>query len=411
MTAVDTGVTRGRIAVASVFALNGLAFASWVSRIPAVRDHLELSHQDIGLVLLTISLGAVITLPTTGLVVLRIGTASTIRAAVTVFATGLVLAGAAGSVPVLVGGLFLMGLGTGAWDVAMNVEGAHVERRLGRAAMPHFHGAWSVGSVVGALGGALVNYAGVPTVVHITAAALGVLVVGFIACGGFLPAERPERPLLPTETAGSVDAAAAGAGVDDPGHRHPLRAWLEPRTLAIGLLVLSFGFTEGAANDWLALALIDGYGVANAVGVLTFALFTAAMMAGRFLGTRLLDRFGRARVLQASVLLAMAGLALVVTGGSPAVAMAGSVAWGLGASLGWPVGVSAASDDPRYAAARVSVVSSVGYGAFLVGPPLVGFVAQRSDVVHALWLVLGALVLALLLTSAARERGAPLART
>jgi fucose permease len=406
VTSVVPVVARARTRVTLVFVLNGLLFASWVSRIPAVRDALELSHRDIGLVLLTISLGAVIALPSTGLVVLRLGAATTIRVAVTVCASGLVVAGFAGGVGMLVGGLFLMGLGTGAWDVAMNVEGARVERRLGRAVMPHFHGAWSVGSVVGALGGALVNYAGVPTAVHLTVVAVGAVVAGMVACGGFLPVEqRVSGRLEPARVPGDASGAS---GRPHTGHRHPLRAWLEPRTLAIGLLVLTFAFTEGTANDWLALALIDGYGVANAVGVLTFALFTGAMMTGRFLGTVLLDRFGRVRVLQSSVLLAIAGLLLVVTGGSPAVAMAGSIAWGLGASLGWPVGVSAASDDPAHAAARVSVVSSVGYGAFLAGPPLVGFVAQRSDVVHALWLVLGALVLALLLTSAARERGAPL---
>lgn len=393
MTDAGSVATRARITVSLIFALNGALFATWVSRIPAVRDSLQLSHRDIGLVLLTISLGAVIALPSTGLIVLRLGAATTVRAAAVVCVAGILTAGVAGNVPVLVCGLFLMGLGTGAWDVAMNVEGALVERRLGRAVMPQFHGAWSVGSVVGALLGALVNYAGISTVAHVTGAALTILAACLIACGGFLPADRaPVDHVAAAETTSPTDV-----------QRHPLRAWLEPRTIAIGLLVLAFAFTEGTANDWLALALIDGYHVGNAAGVLTFALFTAAMMVGRFLGTRLLDRFGRVPVLRAGLLLAVVGLVLVVTGGSPIVAMLGSVAWGLGASLGWPVGISAASDDPVHAAARVSVVSSIGYAAFLAGPPLVGFVAQRSSVVQALWLVIAALALALVQTSAARE--------
>jgi fucose permease len=380
--------TRGRVAVTAVFTLNGLVFAAWVSRIPAIRDALDLSSERLGLVLLCMSLGAVLALPSTGAVVPRLGAAGTVRAAGVVCCTGLALTGVAGGVggglPVLLVGLFLMGFGSGGWDVAMNVEGAEVERRLARAIMPQFHGAWSIGSVVGAGVGALLNATHVPTVVHLIGTAVVVVVLVQLSCTWFLPA----------------------APHDDgpkPERRNPLAAWLEPRTIAIGFLVLAFAFTEGSANDWLAVAVVDGYDVRNATGVLTFTVFTAAMTTGRLFGTRLLDRFGRVLVLRTLALVALAGLLLVVEGGSMPVAMVGALLWGIGASLGFPVGMSAAAHDPAHAAARVSVVASIGYTAFLAGPPAIGFLAHHVGTLDSLWVVLVVLVLGFVVAGAARE--------
>jgi fucose permease len=371
-----------------VFALNGFVFASWVSRIPAVRDRLELSTAQVGLVLLAVSVGAILALPSTGAVVPRFGPGGTVRAAAVVCTVGLALTGIAGGgvggVPLLVVGLFLMGFGSGSWDVAMNVEGAEVERRLSRAIMPQFHGAWSIGSVVGAGLGALLNAVHLATALHLVGAAVLVLALVQLSCGWFLPATAQD------------DEVAAD-------RRNPLAAWLEPRTIAIGFLVLAFAFTEGTANDWLALAVVDGYDVRNAVGVLTFTVFTVAMTTGRMLGTRLLDRFGRVLVLRGLALVALAGLLLVILGGSVPLAMAGALLWGAGASLGFPVGMSAAAHDPRHAAARVSVVASIGYTAFLAGPPLIGFLAKHVGTLESLWVVLIVLVLGFVAAGAARE--------
>jgi fucose permease len=374
--------------VTAVFTLNGLVFASWVSRIPSVRDALDLSSERLGLVLLCMSLGAVLALPSTGAIVPRLGAAGTVRGAGVLCTVGLALTGlaggAAGGVPLLLVGLFLMGFGSGCWDVAMNVEGAEVERRLGRAIMPQFHGAWSIGSVVGAGLGALLNAVHLPTTAHLLGTAAVVVLLVQLSCAWFLPATtaddgpRPER-------------------------RNPLAAWLEPRTIAIGFLVLAFAFTEGSANDWLAVAVVDGYDVRNAVGVLTFTVFTAAMTTGRLFGTRLLDRFGRVLVLRSLALVALAGLLLVIEGGSMPVVMVGALLWGIGASLGFPVGMSAAAHDPTRAAARVSVVASIGYTAFLAGPPAIGFLAKHVGTLDSLWIVLVVLVLGFLAAGAARE--------
>jgi MFS family permease len=175
-----------------------------------------------------------------------------------------------------------------------------------------------------------------------------------------------------------------------------LTAWHEPRTLLIGLLVFGFAFIEGSANDWIAVAMVAGHGMSEALGAIGFGLFVTAMTLGRLVGGSAVERLGRVAVLRATVVVTLAGLLLVLWGGSIAVALVGALLWGFGASLGFPVGMSAAADDPVRAAARVSVVSSIGYTAFLAGPPLIGLVTGSAGILRALFVVLGALALGLL---------------
>lgn len=378
---------RARSAVAAVFALNGLAMANWISRVPAIRDELGLTPGDVGLLLLAMSAGAVLALPSAGAIVLRIGPARTVAAGGIAACTGMLVVGVGGgavSTAMVAAGLFAFGSGAGVWDVAMNVEGADVERCLERTIMPRFHAAFSLGTVAGAGTGALAAAADVPLDIHLTAAAALIL-------AGVLMSARFFTPVAP-----------AAIPADTADRRHPLAAWREPRTLLIGLMVLAAALVEGTANDWLALALVDGYGTSHAVGAVGFGVFVAAMTVGRISGTSLLDRFGRVVVLRSCTGLAIVGVMVFVLGGSLALALAGTALWGLGASLGFPVGMSAASDEQRYAAARVSVVASIGYTAFLAGPPLIGLLGDRVGVLRALLVILVALVLSLAVTDAAR---------
>ena len=179
---------------------------------------------------------------------------------------------------------------------------------------------------------------------------------------------------------------------------------MEPRTLAIGVMVLCFAAAEGAANDWLTLALIDGYDAPHWVGVAGFALFVASMTTGRLLGASLLDRVGRVPVLIGTGVVAAAGVLLVVFGSMAPVVAAGVLLWGLGAALGFPVGISAAADDPRGAARRVGVVSTVGYGAFLFGPPLMGALGDRVGTLDALFAVVGVMAVAVVAVPQARRQ-------
>ena len=327
-----------------------------------------------------------IALPSAGRFVQRWGAATVVRGGVVLGAIGLLCAGvcaeeAVGSVAGTAVGLFTYGVGTGVWDVAMNVEGAEVERRLHRTVMPRFHAGWSLGSVAGAAGGVAATALGVPIAVHIGVLAVLSLVATLTAAAWFLPVAR--------------HAPEAG--------RPPARsAWTESRTLLVGVMVLTFALAEGIANDWLSLAVIDGHDAPRWVGVAGFTLFVAAMTSGRLVGPVVLDRHGRVPVLWTASGAVAAGALLTVFGGHPALIAVGVVAWGLGASLGFPVGMSAAADDPARAAARVSVVSTIGYGGFLSGPPLVGHLADLVGTLDALLVVVVLMVPAALSATAAR---------
>ena len=181
-----------------------------------------------------------------------------------------------------------------------------------------------------------------------------------------------------------------------------MKAWAEPRTLLIGVMVLAMALTEGVANDWLAVAMVDGYDAPAWLGAAAFALFVAAMTTGRVTGTLLLDTFGRLPVLWGSMAVAGVGVLLVVLGQVWGLVVLGILLWGVGASLGFPVGMSAAADDPAKAAARVSVVSTIGYTAFLVGPPLLGVLGSHFGVLDALLVVAIVLVPSALAVPAAR---------
>ena len=381
-----TSVLPARNAVLATFFVNGFAMATWASRIPAVRDALDLGPAHLGLLLLAVSLGSLTALPTTGNAVQRFGARRVVMFAATVEGLGLLLlalgAGVVHTVPVTAAALFLVGVGNGSWDVAMNVEGAEVERLLGRSVMPRFHAAFSLGTVAGAGVGALVIFAGVGVAWHVGVVAALVTGFGMLTARGFLP------------------VAAAQA---EPGKGSSLQAWREPRILAVGLMVLAMALTEGVANDWLGVAIVDGYGAPAWLGAAGFALFVASMTVGRVFGTVLLDRFGRLQVLWGTMAVAAVGVVLVVLGQSPVLVATGILLWGLGASLGFPVGMSAASDDPVRAPARVSVVATIGYTAFLGGPPLVGFLGAHLGVLKALLVVSVVLVPAAFAVPAARR--------
>jgi MFS family permease len=369
----------------------GFAFASWASRIPQVRDRLHLTSADLGLVLLTIAAGSITALLLAGVIVSRFHSRRTVTAMAALQGAALAavaLGYLAGVVPVVIA-LFVFGFSAAAWDVAMNVQGAAVERRLGRAIMPRFHAGYSIGTVAGALVGAAMVVLHVPVTPHLLAVAVVEAVVIPAAVRSFIP---------------DIEDLDAGRGAADATGKaaSPLGRWREPRTLLVGIVVLAFAFAEGAGIDWISLSLIDGYRQAAVLGTLGLAAFLASMTIGRWFADGLLARYGRVRVIRGQTVLAIAGVLLFVFSPTVALALAGVLLWGLGASLGFPVGMSAAADDPGAAAGRVSVVASIGYCAFLGGPPLIGYLGQDVTVLRALVAVAVVLALATLVTGALR---------
>ncbi len=212
-----------------MFILNGLCFATWISRIPEVRTELGLTNGQLGLLLLAIAAGSVLSLPTTGGLINRFGTVGVVRGGVSLATLGLLTAAfgaSAGVVPLAAVGLFAYGVGTGTWDVAMNVEGAAVERTYGRTIMPRFHAGFSLGTVLGAGIGALLIWLGVPMLAHLGGIVALAFVLVWFGSRTFLPVE-PEP---------------------EGGHVSAWSAWQEPRTLLIGLMVFALALTEGSGQ-------------------------------------------------------------------------------------------------------------------------------------------------------------------
>ncbi|MGI8458444.1 MAG: MFS transporter [Propionibacteriaceae bacterium] len=389
LTSTPTATVRAaRAATYVIFGLNGLVFASWAARVPAVAEILRLDPGALGLLLLMTGLGSVIGLPLAGRIITRLGTAQTIRCAWAMIASALsVVAIALHQDQLLPTGaaLFILGFAIGVWDVSQNIEGAEVERRLGYTIMPRFHAAFSGGAFVGALVGALFGRIGVSLSVHLAIIVVVGSVIAVVCARRFLPAGDAAH-----DVGASSDGAPARSG------------WLEPRTLVIGLVVLGAAFTEGSANDWLAKAAVDGLGASQAVGSALFAVFVLAMTAFRFAGSNLVDRLGRVTTVRICLTASLIGLVVFVFSPDLVVAAIGAVFWGVGAALGFPLGMSAAADDPVRAAARVSVVSTIGYGAFLLGPPVLGLLGDMVGVRRSLLLVGAVVVLSLLTVPAIR---------
>lgn len=380
----------------AIFGLNGLVFASWAARIPAASQTLGLESGETGALLLCAAVGSVIALPLAGSVSGRVGTANTVRiagVAAAFAAVSIAMGLTTASVALTATGLFLFGVGIALWDVAQNIEGADVEHRLNRTIMPKFHAAFSGGAFAGALLGAGLAAAGIDLSTHLLGITVVVLVVAL-----WVP-----RYLLPE--------GAHAEGHSDTPVPGRFTAWREPRTLLLGLVVLGAALTEGAANDWVAQASVDGLGTSEAVGAVMFAVFVASMTLFRFVGGGFIDRFGRVRVLQVSLGSAVVGLVLFVFAPNVPLAGVGAVLWGAGAALGFPMGMSAAADEPRHAAARVSVVSTIGYVAFLAGPPLLGFLGDVVGIRNALLAVGVAVLASFLVAPAAAERNTDLKNT
>lgn len=412
----------------AAYGASGLAFSSWVSRLPAIRDGLNLTPGTVGLLLMCMTVASFLSVSASGVIVIRLGSRLTTRIGGAMVGLGLAVAGFGTSVlasPVVVAlGLMVIGLGTASWNTASNVEGASLERALERHIMPRLHGSFSLGTVAGAGLGAWAAAAGLPVFWHLAAAGLVVAVSVVTATAwfraditrhsiarGVAKAFKPERPdTFEDPSTGPLPVIQPG----QPGQQGPAepldskrmvaRAWRERRTLLLGLLVLGLALAEGAAGDWVALALADGHGQSDAAGAIGYGIFVTFMTVGRFAGTVVLDRFGRVPVMRWCSATAVVGLALFVFAPVPWLAFAALAIWGLGASLGFPVGMSAAADDPAHAAARVSVVSTIGYGAFLCGPPLLGLLAEHFGILHSLLAVLVLLVASFFLAPVSRTR-------
>lgn len=399
---------RAALATCAAFAANGLLYASWATRIPDVRDHLQVGPAVLGLTLLAMAAGSLVSMPATGWACRRWGSRAVTTVCVLVASPVLVGAGFAPDALTLGLVLFGMGLFWGSWDVAMNVQGHHVERRLGRPLMPRFHGMWSLGTIVGAAIGSGLAALRLPVRVHFGCAALLAVVLALWATSRFLPDAENDRPAEDRSYAGRPPPERTR---EDGTERR--RAWqvLDRRLLLIGLMVLFGTAGEGAAADWLALFLRDERATSPGVAAAGFTTFTVAMTIGRLSGTAVIERLGRVATLRLAGVLVACGVVVTLALPWTVTSFAGAGLWGLGMSAVFPGGMSAAGDGSARPPDAIAAVSTVGYAGFLLGPPAIGGVAQVSGLGAALWLVAvmgaGVAVLATATRSPARVAARP----
>ena len=386
-----------RNAVFVIFILSGLSLATWVARVPGVRDGLGLDTAQVGLLILGMSVGAILGLVASAPLLAKVGPHRGMVISLGVVAVGMVLIGSGVSfihfVPVVGLGLALLGFGNGMVDVMMNVEGAAVEREIGKTLMPLMHACFSLGTVVGAGIGAAAAALHVDVSWHLMGIAVLVIGVAIVAVR-FIPNEVE----LGDPEAGVPEKRPWGERL-----RENLSVWADWRLILIGVVMLGMAFAEGSANDWLALGVVDGHHQSNATGALVFGFFVAAMTVGRILGGPLVDRIGRTNSIRLTAGLGVLGLLLFILGGPLWLVVVGTILWGFGVSLGFPLGMSAAADGTDKPAARVSAVAMIGYCAFLVGPPLIGFLGQAFGILNALYVLLVLMVASALAAPAVRE--------
>lgn len=373
----DVEDRRARIAVSVVFAVCGAGFATWAARVPAAQQRLGLDAGGLAVALFGLAAGSVAALLAAGPLIARTGSRRAALAGAAVLCAGLPAAALAPDLPWFTGALLVLGAGNGLLDVAMNTHAARVEQAYGRPIFAGFHAWWNVGALAGAGAGALL--ADVPIGVHFPVAA-GVLLV--VAAGA-------TRAFLPGPDAGQGTAFT----------------WPARALLPLGAIAFCGFLAEGTVNDWGAVHLERTTGAGPAVASLGFVAFSAAMIAVRLVADRVVAAAGAPRILRWSCLVAGSGFAVTAAAPVPAVGIVGLGIVGLGLGAVVPLAWSAAAArDPAAASRAISGVATCGYLGFLVGPVLVGVVADAAGYRPALALPVLALLVAALLARAVRPR-------
>ncbi len=359
-----------RWSLAALFFSNGAVFANWAARVPAVQTKLGLSHSLLGGALLAAALGAVLAMPLAGWLVHRYGCRSLSRVLSVWNCFSLPWLALAPSLPWLAVALFCFGAGHGAMDVAINAQAVAVERRFGRPIMSSFHALWSVGGLTGAACGGLLAAGGVGLGAHLTGAALALGTVVLLVSPHLWPERNEERE----PPAGTVPAVVAGEAAR--GRR---------QLLLLGLVAFCVLLGEGAMADWGAVFLRRSLGTGEGLAAAGYAAFSLTMAAGRFGGDATIAWLGPVRTVRWGGGLAVAGMTLALGISQPWAVLVGFAAVGAGSATIIPIAFSAAGRvvgvTPGIA---ISVVSTAGYGGFLVGPPLIGWVADQTSLRLAL---------------------------
>lgn len=354
-----------------MFLADGVMVGSWASRIPAVKNGVDLTSSELGLALFAMSLGALASMPLAGWLDERVGSARIAVVALLVGAVALWLASSSGSLTSLAAALALFGAGFGAVNVAANAQGLALEHAYGRSILSSFHAAFSAGALVGAGLGGLAAAAGVDARAHFAAVALAVVLVAFAASGWLLP-------------------RAAVGGREASLLVRPTRV-----LLVLGVAAFFTLLAEGSAADWSAVYLDGSLAATAGVAALGYTGFSLAMVTSRLAGDGLNERIGSGALARGGGLLAATGLAAALVLGTTPAALAGFAAMGAGLGVVVPVLFRTAGSIPEVPpGVGIATVSTIGFLGFLAGPPAIGITAEAIGLRAALGLVVIASALA-----------------
>jgi len=353
-----------RVGVAILFLLNGTIFATWATRIPAVQARLALSPGELGLALFGTAAGALVAMNLSGYLAARFGSRSVTTIAALSLCLMLPLLALAPTLPALVTTLVLFGASNGSMDVAMNTQGVAVERQYGRPILNSFHACYSLGGLVGALVGGFVASLGIAPLPHFLGIAFLCTILTLSAA----------RTLLPTH----ADAQRTGVAF-----ARPTRA-----ILALGLVAFCVVLGEGAIADWSAIYLNGTLRTGAGLAAVGYAAFSVVMAVGRGVGDLLTARLGPRTMVRLGGLVAALGLTLALVVNWIPIALLGFGLVGAGFSVVFPLTLSAAGHTSKQAAGTaIAAVATCGYVGFLVGPPVIGFVADVLSLRTALGFV------------------------
>lgn len=369
------------------FGFVGLTGASMMVRLPHIREILHVNVGTLGFILVAGSIGAMSGLLYVGRFIAHNGTKVGAIVGMSVWVGGMLIAasGIAFANPILFAvGNFFGGVGGGMTDVAINVDGSAIEQKLGRAAMPKMHAAFSIGTLIGAGLGTIAIQLNVPIFVQVAVFAVLCYLVPILNI----------RHLPKDNGLHSEEEKAGKAG--------PLFSKI---VILLGLGIFGMTLAEGASNDWLTIGLVDDYKASPTAAGIAFAILVGSMTIVRFFGGGLTDRLGKALTLRVTGILGLLGLILLILKLNLIFAYVGSFLWGVGVALAFPLFLSAAGEQPN-PARKVAVVSAFGYTSFLVGPPLLGFVGQAIGVVNMYWVILLFIGLSVVVAGAAGNKRA-----
>ncbi|WP_439870358.1 MFS transporter [Pseudomonas syringae] len=374
-----------RTALCLLFFIAGVAMASWITRTPAIRDAIDVSLTGMGLVLLCISAGSIVGILLSGFIVERCGCKGPMLWGLTILACGLLLvaSGCRLAEPQLVGlGFLFFGLGMGLAEVAINLDGAAVEKIQGTPLMHVLHGCYSLGTVIGSIVGFAIAYVELEVHMHLCLAAAAIIPPLCYAYAK-IPVGKPDTAQQHNEPSGWGS----------------IKVWLDYRLGLLAIIILFMGLGEGAANDWLPILLVDEHGFSQANGSLGFLLFAVVMTLTRLTGGGILRKLGNINTIRLFALFGIAGVLLMILTDNDLLASVGIMLWAMGIALGFPVAISMASESGRNTTLRVNFLTIVGYIAFLVSPPSLGLVGEFTGLRYAMLAVVIGLVMIVLVSS------------